>query len=129
MSDTIIIFNPSNYKNYRKGAVYLGGIKLNPGQNRLSPSAFEKVSSIPDFEKLVSKDALNILKGKPPDDGEKETKSLAGFTVKEAEKLIYLTKDVNLLKLWQSNEAKTKEREGVLNAIARQISSIETGSL
>ena len=80
---------------------------------------------------MIDGQVIEVFKGKPPDEdkGTQEIKSLSGFPVREAEKLINGEKDLAVLKMWQSNEAKTKERETVLNAIARQIQAVEGGNL
>ncbi|HET8687132.1 MAG TPA: hypothetical protein VFM18_10795, partial [Methanosarcina sp.] len=95
MSEVVLNFKPENQKPPRKGAYYVAGIKLNPGRNKIPVEQFDKIKTVPNYQGLIDGKIIEVFKGKPPDEdkGTQEIKSLSGFPVREAEKLINGEKD------------------------------------
>lgn len=128
-TNTIIFFFPEKQTPPRKGMLFLGKARLNPGRNTYKAEEYKLLEDHPSYQRLIDLGAVEVIATTEAKKDEETEIIISNLNVRQAEKIIVRELDKKQLEKWQDQETKIKGRETVLNAIARQINTINLGEL
>lgn len=128
----VFVFYPERSVPPRKSEVYFDDIVFRPGINtHIITKQWNKLQSHPGIQQYLKWNAIEIIDQVQqipvfdPNQQASQLANLSTFSVKDAQKIIEETYDVNLLNTWLTTET----RIPVTNSINQRITNIQQGKV